>query len=138
MSTSGLANDDVPHLNVLANYSLRRPKYSKVLSHLREVVTTTVMIEKMKRPEKVSIVENDEGDMLLVYFSHLDVVDTKHIISDQLARQGDMLESGVDDFRKENAEPKEEMKTLQCQNQELREENTLVREQDEKWDKLLE
>lgn len=75
---------------------------------------------------------------MLVYFSHLDVVDTKHIISDQLARQGDMLESGVDDFRKENAEPKEEMKTLQCQNQELREENTLVREQDEKWDKLLE
>ena len=64
MSTSGLANDDVPHLNVLANYSLRRPKYSKVLSHLREVVTTTVMIEKMKRPEKVSIVENDEGDMV--------------------------------------------------------------------------
>ena len=103
MNTSGLANGGAPHPNVLANYPLRKHKYSEVLSHLRQV-----MIEKMVRPEEVLIVENDEGEIVrefvkesdtiqlyktsrecLVYLTHLDVVDTENIMSDKLARQVD-------------------------------------------------
>ncbi|CAD6579284.1 MAG: Karyopherin transporter [Alectoria sarmentosa] len=103
MNSSGLANGGAPHPNVLANYPLRKHKYSEVLSHLRQV-----MIEKMVRPEEVLIVENDEGEIVrefvkesdtiqlyktsrecLVYLTHLDVVDTENIMSDKLARQVD-------------------------------------------------
>lgn len=38
MKSSGLADDDASPPNVLANFSLRRQKYSKVLSHLRQVM----------------------------------------------------------------------------------------------------
>lgn len=103
MNSSGLANGGAPHPSVLANYPLRKHKYSEVLSHLRQV-----MIEKMVRPEEVLIVENDEGEIVrefvkesdtiqlyktsrecLVYLTHLDVVDTENIMSDKLARQVD-------------------------------------------------
>lgn len=103
MGVSGLSNGGAPHPNVLANYPLRKHKYSEVLSNLRQV-----MIEKMVRPEEVLIVENDEGEIVrefvkesdtiqlykttrecLVYLTHLDVVDTESIMSDKLSRQVD-------------------------------------------------
>ena len=103
MNVGGLSNGGAPHPNVLANYPLRKHKYSEVLSHLRQV-----MIEKMVKPEEVLIVENDEGEIVrefvkesdtiqlyktsrecLVYLTHLDVVDTENIMSDKLARQVD-------------------------------------------------
>ncbi|MCJ1361678.1 Karyopherin transporter [Acarospora aff. strigata] len=103
MGVSGLSNGGAPHPNVLANYPLRKHKYSEVLSNLRQV-----MIEKMVRPEEVLIVENDEGEIVrefvkesdtiqlykttrecLVYLTHLDVVDTETIMSEKLARQVD-------------------------------------------------
>ncbi|KAJ4365313.1 Karyopherin transporter [Neocucurbitaria cava] len=87
----------------LANYPLRKNKYTEILSNLR-----TVMIEKMVRPEEVLIVENDEGEIVrefvkesdtiqlykstrecLVFLTHLDVNDTEQIMSEKLARQVD-------------------------------------------------
>lgn len=69
------------------------------------------MIESMVRPEEVLIVENDEGEIVrefvkesdtiqlyksmrevLVYLTHLDVVDTEQIMSEKLARQIDESE----------------------------------------------
>ena len=106
MNMSGLANGGAPHPNVLANYPLRKHKYSEVLTNLRQV-----MIEKMVRPEEVLIVENDEGEIVrefvkesdtiqlykttrecLVFLTHLDVVDTEQIMSEKLARQVDNSE----------------------------------------------
>ncbi|KAI6166977.1 CRM1 C terminal-domain-containing protein [Pisolithus thermaeus] len=74
-----------------------------VLSNLRLVV-----IERMVKPEEVLIVENDEGEIvrefmkesdtivlykqmreLLVYLTHLDVVDTENILTEKLAKQVD-------------------------------------------------
>jgi exportin-1 len=91
---------------ILANYPLRKHKYTDVLSNLRQV-----MIEKMVRPEEVLIVENDEGEIVrefvkesdtiqlykttrecLVFLTHLDVVDTEQIMSEKLARQVDGTE----------------------------------------------
>jgi exportin-1 len=102
----GLANGGAAHPSVLANYPLRKHKYSEVLSNLRQV-----MIEKMVRPEEVLIVENDEGEIVrefvkesdtiqlykttrecLVFLTHLDVVDTEQIMSEKLARQVDNTE----------------------------------------------
>lgn len=103
MNMSGLANGGAPHPTVLANYPLRKHKYSEILTNLRQV-----MIEKMVRPEEVLIVENDEGEIVrefvkesdtiqlykttrecLVFLTHLDVVDTETIMSEKLARQVD-------------------------------------------------
>lgn len=103
MGVSGLSSGGAPNPNVLANYPLRKHKYSDVLTHLR-----TVMIENMVRPEEVLIVENDEGEIVrefvkesdtiqlyktsrevLVYLTHLDVTDTENIMSDKLAKQVD-------------------------------------------------
>jgi exportin-1 len=103
MGVSGLANGGAPHPNALANYPLRKHKYSQILSNLRQV-----MVEKMVRPEEVLIVENDEGEIVrefvkesdtiqlykttrecLVYLTHLDVVDTEAIMSDKLSKQVD-------------------------------------------------
>jgi exportin-1 len=103
MGVGGLPGGGAPHPNVLANYPLRKHKYSEILSNLRQV-----MIEKMVRPEEVLIVENDEGEIVrefvkesdtiqlykttrecLVYLTHLDVIDTEQIMSDKLARQVD-------------------------------------------------
>ncbi|KAH0544667.1 Exportin-1 [Glutinoglossum americanum] len=106
MGVGGLPGSGAPHPNVLANYPLRKHKYSEILSNLRQV-----MIEKMVRPEEVLIVENDEGEIVrefvkesdtiqlykttrecLVYLTHLDVIDTEQIMSDKLARQVDGTE----------------------------------------------
>ncbi|ODQ63898.1 hypothetical protein NADFUDRAFT_52886 [Nadsonia fulvescens var. elongata DSM 6958] len=88
---------------VLANYPLRKHLYNNILSNLR-----LVMIEKMARPEEVLIVENDEGEIVrefvkesdtitlyksmrevLVYLTHLDVVDTEVIMISKLSKQID-------------------------------------------------
>ncbi|KAK6197892.1 chromosome region maintenance protein 1 [Scheffersomyces amazonensis] len=101
-STSGGA----PNPAVLAKFPLRQHKYEKVLSKLRLVI-----IENMVRPEEVLIVENDEGEIVrefvkesdtiqlyksmrevLVYLTHLNVVDTEQIMSEKLARQIDESE----------------------------------------------
>ncbi|KAF1988072.1 hypothetical protein K402DRAFT_419916 [Aulographum hederae CBS 113979] len=99
MANGGGARDP----GMLANYPLRKHKYTEVLSNLR-----TVMIEKMVRPEEVLIVENDEGEIVrefvkesdtiqlykstrecLVFLTHLDVADTEAIMSEKLAKQVD-------------------------------------------------
>lgn len=97
-AAGGAANPEV-----LANYPLRKHTYASVLSSLR-----LVMIEKMARPEEVLVVENDEGEIVrefvresdtitlyknmrevLVYLTHLDVVDTENIMTSKLAKQID-------------------------------------------------
>lgn len=101
-ATSGGAPDPA----VLAKFPLREHMYTTILSKLR-----LVMIESMVRPEEVLIVENDEGEIVrefvkesdtiqlyksmrevLVYLTHLDVVDTEQIMSEKLARQIDESE----------------------------------------------
>jgi len=103
MGLGGMTNGGARDPSVLANYPLRKHKYTEVLSSLR-----TVMIEKMVRPEEVLIVENDEGEIVrefvkesdtiqlykstrecLVILTHLDVNDTEQIMSEKLARQVD-------------------------------------------------
>lgn len=103
MQMSGLSNGGAPNPGVMANYPLRKHKYSEILTNLR-----TVMIEKMVRPEEVLIVENDEGEIVrefvkesdtiqlykttrecLVFLTHLDVVDTEQIMSEKLSKQVD-------------------------------------------------
>ena len=106
MGVSGLSGGGAPDPSVLANYPLRKRKYEDVLSNLR-----TVMIENMVRPEEVLIVENEEGEIVrefvkesdtiqlykttrevLVYLTHLDVVDTEHIMAEKLSHQVDDTE----------------------------------------------
>src|SRR3984885_14378801 len=69
MGVSGLSNGGAPHPNTLANYPLRKHKYSQVLSNLRPV-----MVEKMVRPEEVLIVENDEGEIVSEFFKESDTI----------------------------------------------------------------
>lgn len=95
-----------PNPEILAKFPLREHMYQTILSKLRLVI-----IENMVRPEEVLIVENDEGEIVrefvkesdtiqlyksmrevLVYLTHLDVVDTEQIMSEKLARQIDELE----------------------------------------------
>lgn len=95
-----------PDPALLAKYPLRQHRYALILSKLRVVI-----IESMVRPEEVLIVENDEGEIVrefvkesdtiqlyksmrevLVYLTHLDVVDTELIMSEKLARQIDESE----------------------------------------------
>ncbi|EPX75247.1 nuclear export receptor Crm1 [Schizosaccharomyces octosporus yFS286] len=85
---------------MLANLPLRKHIYKDVLSTLR-----LVMIENMVKPEEVLIVENDEGEIVrefvketdtitlyksmrevLVYLTHLDVIDTEIVMTEKLAR----------------------------------------------------
>lgn len=92
-----------PDPAILSQHSLRMHSYSSVLSQLR-----TVVIESMAKPEEVLVVENDEGEIVrefvresdtiqlyksmrevLVYLTHLDVLDTESIMSEKLARQID-------------------------------------------------
>lgn len=101
-----VANGGARDPSILANYPLRKHKYTEVLSNLRQV-----MIEKMVRPEEVLIVENDEGEIVrefvkesdtiqlykstrecLVFLTHLDVNDTEQIMSEKLSRQVDGTE----------------------------------------------
>ncbi|KDQ59442.1 hypothetical protein JAAARDRAFT_33006 [Jaapia argillacea MUCL 33604] len=89
--------------NMLNGMALRKNIYSDVLSNLRLVV-----VERMVKPEEVLIVENEEGEIvrefmkesdtivlyksmreLLVYLTHLDVVDTEAILLEKLAKQVD-------------------------------------------------
>ena len=86
-----------------AGLNLRKNIYKDVLSNLR-----LVMIERMVKPEEVLIVENYEGEIVrefmkesdtivlykamrevLVYLTHLDVVDTEVIMTEKLSRQVD-------------------------------------------------
>ncbi|THG96616.1 hypothetical protein EW145_g7750 [Phellinidium pouzarii] len=89
--------------SMLNGIHLRKNIYNDVLSNLRLVV-----IEKMVKPEEVLIVENDEGEVvrefmkesdtivlyksmreLLVYLTHLDVLDTETILTEKLMKQVD-------------------------------------------------
>ncbi|KAI3627765.1 CRM1 [Malassezia furfur] len=81
----------------------RKAFYTSILSNLR-----LVMIERMVKPEEVLVVENDEGEIVreflkesdtivlykamrevLVYLTHLDVLDTENIMTEKLAKQVD-------------------------------------------------
>ncbi|SCV02210.1 LANO_0F15984g1_1 [Lachancea nothofagi CBS 11611] len=92
-----------PNPEFLKRFPLKKHIYDGVCSQLRWVV-----IESMVRPEEVLIVENDEGEIVrefvkesdtiqlykserevLVYLTHLDVVDTEDIMINKLARQID-------------------------------------------------
>jgi len=98
----------------LDDVSLRKHIYKDVLSTLR-----VVMIERMVKPEEVLIVENDEGEIVrefvkesdtitlyksmrevLVYLTHLDMMDTKEIMSEKLQKQVDGSEWSWDNLNK--------------------------------------
>ncbi|KAI3404076.2 CRM1 [Candida oxycetoniae] len=95
-----------PDPALLAKFPLRQHQYAVILSKLRLVI-----IENMARPEEVLIVENDEGEIVrefvkesdtiqlyksmrevLVYLTHLNVIDTEQIMIEKLARQIDESE----------------------------------------------
>lgn len=95
-----------PDPTVLARFPLRQHKYLDILLKLRLAV-----IELMVRPEEVLVVENDEGEIVrefvketdtiqlyetqrqvLVYLTHLNVVDTENIMNDKLSKQIDETE----------------------------------------------
>lgn len=99
ISSSGGA----PNPEFLKKFPLKKHIYDNICSQLRWVI-----IESMVRPEEVLIVENDEGEIVrefvkesdtiqlykserevLVYLTHLDVVDTEEIMINKLARQID-------------------------------------------------
>lgn len=92
-----------PNPELLNKFPLRKHIYSNILSQLRLVV-----IESMAKPEEVLVVQNDEGEIVrefvkesdtitlyksmrevLVYLTHLDVVDTEQIMSTKLTKQLD-------------------------------------------------
>lgn len=87
----------------LKRFPLRKHIYEEICSQLRLVI-----IENMVRPEEVLVVENDEGEIVrefvkesdtiqlykserevLVYLTHLNVIDTEEIMISKLARQID-------------------------------------------------
>ena len=95
-----------PDPALLQKFPLRQHQYAEILSKLRLVI-----IENMARPEEVLIVENDEGEIVrefvkesdtiqlyksmrevLVYLTHLNVIDTEQIMIEKLARQIDESE----------------------------------------------
>ncbi|CEP63140.1 exportin CRM1 LALA0_S07e03290g [Lachancea lanzarotensis] len=92
-----------PNPEFLKRFPLKKHIYDGICSQLRWVV-----IESMVRPEEVLVVENDEGEIVrefvkesdtiqlykserevLVYLTHLDVVDTEDIMISKLSRQID-------------------------------------------------
>ncbi|KAH3899078.1 probable Exportin-1 [Saccharomycodes ludwigii] len=92
-----------PNPEFLKSFPLKKHMYDEICSELRLVI-----IENMARPEEVLIVENDEGEIVrefvkesdtiqlykserevLVYLTHLDVVDTENIMINKLSRQLD-------------------------------------------------
>ena len=92
-----------PNPELLNKFPLRKHIYNNILSELRLVV-----IESMAKPEEVLVVQNDEGEIVrefvkesdtitlyksmrevLVYLTHLDVVDTEQIMSVKLSKQLD-------------------------------------------------
>ncbi|CAL9733465.1 exportin-1 [Monosporozyma servazzii] len=87
----------------MKRFPLKKHIYEEICSQLRWVI-----IENMVRPEEVLVVENDEGEIVrefvkesdtiqlykserevLVYLTHLNVVDTEQIMINKLARQID-------------------------------------------------
>lgn len=99
-------SNGAPDPATLAKFPLRQHKYAPILSKLRLVI-----IENMVRPEEVLVVENDEGEIVrefvresdtiqlyksmrevLVYLTHLDVIDTEQIMNEKLAKQIDESE----------------------------------------------
>ncbi|CCK67855.1 exportin CRM1 KNAG_0A01660 [Huiozyma naganishii CBS 8797] len=87
----------------MKRFPLKKHIYEEICSELRWVI-----IENMVRPEEVLVVENDEGEIVrefvkesdtiqlykserevLVYLTHLNVVDTEQIMINKLARQID-------------------------------------------------
>ncbi|CAI4501279.1 BFH_collapsed_G0022200.mRNA.1.CDS.1 [Saccharomyces cerevisiae] len=87
----------------MKRFPLKKHIYEEICSQLRLVI-----IENMVRPEEVLIVENDEGEIVrefvkesdtiqlykserevLVYLTHLNVIDTEEIMISKLARQID-------------------------------------------------
>ena len=87
----------------MKRFPLKKHIYENICSQLRWVI-----IENMVRPEEVLVVENDEGEIVrefvkesdtiqlykserevLVYLTHLNVVDTEQIMINKLARQID-------------------------------------------------
>ncbi|CAI5009659.1 ANM_HP_G0048290.mRNA.1.CDS.1 [Saccharomyces cerevisiae] len=87
----------------LKRFPLKKHIYEEICSQLRLVI-----IENMVRPEEVLVVENDEGEIVrefvkesdtiqlykserevLVYLTHLNVIDTEEIMISKLARQID-------------------------------------------------
>ena len=87
----------------MKKFPLKKHIYEDICSQLRWVI-----IENMVRPEEVLIVENDEGEIVrefvresdtiqlykserevLVYLTHLNVIDTEQIMISKLARQID-------------------------------------------------
>ncbi|ODV68432.1 hypothetical protein HYPBUDRAFT_238123 [Hyphopichia burtonii NRRL Y-1933] len=105
-SSIGRSISGAPDPAQLAKFPLRAHLYSSILSKLRLII-----IENMARPEEVLIVENDEGEIVrefvkesdtiqlykslrevLVYLTHLDVIDTQQIMNEKLARQIDESE----------------------------------------------
>jgi exportin-1 len=86
-----------------SSIGLRKNLYAEILSNLRLII-----IGRMVKPEEVLVVENDEGEIVrehlkeidtivlyknmrevLVYLTHLDVVDTEAIMTEKLAKQVD-------------------------------------------------
>lgn len=89
--------------SLFKDMNLRKDIYNDILIELRVVI-----IENMVKPEEVLIVENDEGEIVrefvresdtiqlyksmrevLVYLTHLDVLNTEQIMSNKLAKQID-------------------------------------------------
>ncbi|CAI4494682.1 BDH_1b_G0022210.mRNA.1.CDS.1 [Saccharomyces cerevisiae] len=87
----------------MKRFPLKKHIYEEICSQLRLVI-----IENMVRPEEVLVVENDEGEIVrefvkesdtiqlykserevLVYLTHLNVIDTEEIMISKLARQID-------------------------------------------------
>ncbi|CAI4063272.1 hypothetical protein N7582_002365 [Saccharomyces uvarum] len=87
----------------MKRFPLKKHIYEEICSQLRLVI-----IENMVRPEEVLVVENDEGEIVrefvkesdtiqlykserevLVYLTHLNVIDTEEIMINKLARQID-------------------------------------------------
>ena len=102
----GGSSGGAPDPAVLEKFPLRQHRYAEILSKLRLVI-----IENMARPEEVLVVENDEGEIVrefvkesdtiqlyksmrevLVYLTHLNVVDTEQI----------MIENWLDKLMKVN------------------------------------
>ena len=95
-ASSGASNPEF-----LKKFPLKKHIYDEICTELRRII-----IGNMAKPEEVLIVENDEGEIIrefvkesdsiqlyksesevLVYLTHLDVVDTEEVILDKLSRQ---------------------------------------------------
>ncbi|SCV00058.1 LAMI_0G02630g1_1 [Lachancea mirantina] len=102
-SQSITSSGGAPNPEFLKGFPLKKHIYDGICTQLRWVI-----IESMVRPEEVLVVENDEGEIVrefvkesdtiqlykserevLVYLTHLDVVDTEDIMINKLSKQID-------------------------------------------------